>query len=76
MGNGLFNQGQVFKLTPSNGGWIFNSVSFNGSNGDSPSGSVILDPAGNIYGTAYYGGDGPCNLEGITGCGTVWEITP
>ncbi|MGA8878668.1 MAG: choice-of-anchor tandem repeat GloVer-containing protein [Candidatus Korobacteraceae bacterium] len=76
LGNGLFNQGQVFKLTPSNGGWIFNSVSFNGSNGDSPSGSVILDPAGNIYGTAYYGGDGPCNLEGITGCGTVWEITP
>jgi len=75
-GNGLYNQGQVFKLTPSNGGWLYNSVSFNGSNGESPFGSVILDAAGNIYGTAYYGGSGPCNVEGIIGCGVIWEITP
>jgi len=74
--NGLYNQGQVFKLTPSNGGWIYSSVSFNGTNGESPDGSVILDAAGNIYGTAYYGGSGPCNVEGITGCGVIWEITP
>jgi len=74
-GNGLYNDGQVFKLTPSNGGLIYNSVSFNGSNGESPYGSVILDSAGNIYGTAYYGGSGPCNVEGLEGCGVVWEIT-
>jgi len=75
-GTGLFNEGEVFKLTPSNGGWTYTSVSFNGSNGSDPMGSVILDAAGNIYGTAYYGGNGPCNVEGITGCGVVWEITP
>lgn len=75
-GTGMFNEGEVFKLTPSNGGWIYNSVSFDGSNGSSPVGSVILDAAGNIYGTTYSGGNGPCNVEGITGCGVVWEITP
>ena len=75
-GNGLFNQGQVFKLTPANGGWTYNSVSFNGSNGEDPFGSVILDAAGNLYGTAYYGGSGPCNVNGFAGCGVIWEITP
>jgi uncharacterized repeat protein (TIGR03803 family) len=75
-GTGLYNEGEVFKLTPSNGGWTYTSVSFNGSNGSDPMGSVILDAAGNIYGTAYYGGNGSCNVEGITGCGVVWEITP
>ncbi len=64
---GLYNKGEVFKLTPSNGGWIYSSVSFDGTNGESPTGSVILDAAGNIYGTTYLGG---------TGAGTVWEITP
>ncbi len=73
---GLYNEGEVFKLTPSNGGWIYTSVSFDGSNGSDPIGSVILDAAGNIYGTAQSGGNGPCNVEGITGCGVVWEITP
>ncbi len=75
-GTGLFNKGEVFKLTPSNGGWIYTSVSFDGSNGDSPEGSVILDAAGNIYGTATGGGNGPCESNGNTGCGVIWEITP
>jgi hypothetical protein len=74
-GTGLFSKGEVFKLTPSNGGWIYNSVSFDGNNGQVPLGSVILDAAGNIYGTTQSGGNGPCNVEGITGCGVVWEIT-
>ena len=74
-GNGLNNEGEVFRLTPSNGGWIYNSVSFDGSNGMDPRGSVILDAAGNIYGTAWGGGDGSCNMYGSMGCGVVWEIT-
>ncbi len=65
---GLYEQGEVFKLAPSNGGWIYTSVSFDGSNGSEPIGSVVLDTAGNIYGTAGLGGSG--------GDGTVWEITP
>jgi len=65
---GMYGDGEVFKLTPSNGGWIYTSVSFDGSNGSIPVGGVVLDPAGNIYGTAEIGGSG--------GYGTVWEITP
>ncbi len=65
---GLFEKGEVFKLTPSNGGWIYTSVSFDGSNGASPVGSVILDAAGNIYGTTARGG--------ANDYGTIWEITP
>jgi len=67
-GTGLFDIGEVFKLTPSNGGWTYTSVSFDGSNGQRPVGSVILDAAGNIYGTASSGG---ANDDGV-----VWEITP
>ena len=43
-----------------------------GSNGDLLVGGVVLDAAGNIYGTADLGGSGQC----LEGCGTVWEITP
>jgi len=67
-GTGLNDLGEVFKLTPSNGGWTYTSVSFDGSHGERPVGSVILDAAGNIYGTASGGG--------ANGHGTVWEITP
>ncbi len=75
-GTGLNNQGEVFKLTPSSGGWTYTSVSFDSSNGSYPRGSVILDAAGNIYGTAVSGGSGPCNVGGIPGCGVIWKITP
>lgn len=69
---GLYYDGEVFKLTRSNGGWTYSSVSFDGSNGDLLVGGVVLDTAGNIYGTADLGGSGQC----LEGCGTVWEITP
>jgi hypothetical protein len=64
----LYNDGEVYKLTPSNGGWIYTSASFDGGNGSYPDGSVILDAAGNIYGTAESGS--------TNGHGTIWEITP
>lgn len=67
-GEGAGDDGEVFKLTPSNGGWAYTSVSFNGSNGECPIGSVVLDTGGNIYGTT--------GLGGAYGDGTVWEITP
>jgi len=70
-GEGTGN-GEVFKLTPSNGGWIYTSVLFDYSNGECPVGSVVLDAAGNIYGTTDLGGPGKCG----PGCGVVWEITP
>jgi len=48
---------------------------FHGQNdGSEPSGDLIFDLAGNIYGTAQYGGlhEGPCSGPG---CGVVYELT-
>ena len=70
--NGL---GSVFKLTPSGNSWTYASLHdfTGGSDGESPYCSVAFDSNGNLYGTAFYGGD--LNCRG-TGCGVVWEITP
>ena len=47
------------------------------SDGNTPAGSVILDSAGNLYGTTGYGGTGNCVLLGTkVGCGTVYELSP
>jgi hypothetical protein len=45
--------------------------------GEFPSGGVIADALGNIYGTTAYGGTGDCVLLGIKGgCGTAFELSP
>jgi uncharacterized repeat protein (TIGR03803 family) len=46
-------------------------VSFNGANGSTPNGSLVLDAAGNLYGTTFYGGTGNCSF----GCGTVFKLS-
>lgn len=62
--------GNVFKLSPSNGGWTYTSLHdfTGGSDGGYPYGSVTLGANGNIYGTAAGGG--------AYGYGVVFEITP
>ena len=72
---GANNQGTVFEITPnSNGSWTETVLySFTGStDGGQPYGSLVLDAAGNLYGTTNFGGSSNCNL----GCGTVFELTP
>lgn len=61
--------GNAFQLSPSNGGWTYTSlwVFTGGADGSNPQGQLILDSAGNIYGTT--AGD-----EG--GYGSVYELTP
>ncbi len=61
--------GVVFELSPSSGGWTENILySFTGaSDGASPEAGVILDSAGNLYGTCTGGG---------VGYGTVYQLTP
>jgi uncharacterized repeat protein (TIGR03803 family) len=68
-------KGEVFKLAPSNGGWAFTELyAFTGgSDGYFPSGNVILDASGNLYGTTGAGGSG-AGCGG--GCGVVFEIAP
>jgi uncharacterized repeat protein (TIGR03803 family) len=64
--------GTVYKLTPATGGGWTESIlySFTGTGGDGgwPYSNLILDTAGNLYGTASYGGN--------AGFGTVFKITP
>ncbi len=67
---GAFGNGSVFKLTPSQNGWIETDLyDFRGrDDGSCPVGGVALDSAGNIYGTTAWGGG--------SDSGVVWEITP
>jgi uncharacterized repeat protein (TIGR03803 family) len=43
-----------------------------GADGDGPNGSLIVDDAGNLYGTTGGGGGGPC----LDGCGTFFKLDP
>ena len=70
---GEYNQGTVFKLTPSGTETILHSFDFNGLDGYYPDGTLVLDGKGNLYGTTTYGGPYGCNEDG---CGTVFELTP
>jgi uncharacterized repeat protein (TIGR03803 family) len=68
--------GSVFKLTPgTKRRWTATTLyEFRGTaDGGEPSGRLLLDQAGNIFGTTEYGGNStyPCN---IYGCGVVFEI--
>jgi len=68
-GLGAYGVGSIFKLSPTPGGWMYTDLhDFNGLDGSDPTGAVVLDARGNLYGTTYYGG--PHNA------GVVWEITP
>ncbi len=65
--------GRVFELTPNGDGtWTETTLYiFAGTpDGSYPTGGLIFDAAGNLYGTTYYGG--PYSL----GYGTVFELTP
>lgn len=70
MQGGQNNSGTVYKLAPNGGGYTESVMySFNSStDGGSPHGGLILDAAGNFYGTTSNGGPG--------GAGTVFELTP
>ena len=63
----------VFKLDPAGSETVLNS--FQGSDGANPGAGVIRDPAGNFYGTTFYGAipGGSCNFRG---CGVVFKLSP
>jgi hypothetical protein len=73
--------GSVYELSPGQNGWTEKVLhAFQGhpqGDGGAPAGGVILDGAGNVYGTTAYGGTGNCNLLGSdVGCGTVYQMSP
>lgn len=70
-GGGSNNSGIVFMLSPNTSGGYAESILYSftaGSDGSLPSGGLIMDSAGDIYGTAGYSGNGG------SGYGTAFEI--
>ncbi|HEX4158884.1 MAG TPA: choice-of-anchor tandem repeat GloVer-containing protein [Rhizomicrobium sp.] len=65
--------GIVFRLAP-DGKESVVYVFDGGSDGYIPSGGLIADAAGNLYGTTEYGGGQGCS--GGYGCGTVFRLAP
>jgi uncharacterized repeat protein (TIGR03803 family) len=78
---GTTNNGTVFELKRTSGGnWKENMLySFaGGEDGTLPVGGVILDSAGDLYGTTQFGGgQGTCkNGSQLEYCGTVFKLSP
>ncbi|HLI62596.1 MAG TPA: choice-of-anchor tandem repeat GloVer-containing protein [Terriglobales bacterium] len=78
---GAYNWGSVFKLTPSANGYTYTSLyDFCAGgppcpDGALPIGTLVMDSAGNLYGTTTLGGS---NSGICTGgyCGVMFKITP
>ena len=70
--------GTVFKVDPSGNETVLHS--FTGTNGDGtkPVAGLIMDSAGNLYGTTQYGGITSCSSGSFLpqGCGTVFKLDP
>jgi hypothetical protein len=60
--------GTVWELSPANGGWTFTVLyAFSGTNGG-PSGGLLMDKAGNLYGATV--------SQGAFGYGNVFKLSP
>jgi uncharacterized repeat protein (TIGR03803 family) len=76
----VYGCGIVYELVKSSNGYSekvlysFGSSS-PASDGASPQAGLIMDAAGNLYGTTPYGGSPNCLVDiGVDGCGTVFEL--
>jgi uncharacterized repeat protein (TIGR03803 family) len=74
---GTSYRGTAFELSPDGkGGWTESVIyNFYGKKGTYPEAGLVIDLAGNLYGTTLYGGDGACrsNPNGPS-CGTVFRL--
>jgi uncharacterized repeat protein (TIGR03803 family) len=61
--------GTVFKLTPDNKFTVLHAFT-GGRDGAGPYGGLVMDSAGNLYGSAHTGGNSNCD----DGCGTLFKI--
>lgn len=79
---GTYGAGTVFKLSPNNGQWIesvlysFCQLGQECPDGAQPLSNLILDSAGNLYGTASQGGAYAGTTASGAGIGVVFELTP
>ena len=72
--------GIVYKLHQTRNGIWKKTTIYNfawGDDGYAPSGGLIMDKAGNLFGGTQLGGTGQCFFFGArVGCGVVFELTP
>lgn len=83
-GSGAGFRGTVFELTPERGGSWTESVLYNFCSnyvnlecldGAFPQAGLVLDSAGNLYGTTAFGGN-TNDVCGSSGCGIIFELSP
>ncbi|HEV2380969.1 MAG TPA: choice-of-anchor tandem repeat GloVer-containing protein [Terriglobia bacterium] len=76
-GGGPYGDGTVFKLDPSGNETVLYGFT-GGADGGVPYAGLILDPAGNLYGTTSEGGILSYCFPGvfIPGCGVVFKLDP
>lgn len=65
---GTYNAGIVYEVAPNGTETVLYSFT-GGSDGANPESTLVMDKAGNLYGTAAFGGTGCCN-------GTVFKLAP
>jgi uncharacterized repeat protein (TIGR03803 family) len=63
--------GVAFELSPTGQETVLHAFT-GAADGAWPSDALVRDAAGNLYGTAYFGGDLKCNYG--MGCGTIFKI--
>ncbi|HXJ93496.1 MAG TPA: choice-of-anchor tandem repeat GloVer-containing protein [Terriglobia bacterium] len=73
LSGGALGYGTVYKVTPGGTETVLHSFAGPPNDGESPYAGLVLDKAGNLYGTTFAGGSN-CLLAGAPGCGTVFEI--
>lgn len=71
---GQHSIGTVFQLDLAGKYYVLHAFS-GGADGEEPYAGLIQDHAGNLYGTATFGGDPSCDTSGL-GCGTIFKVNP
>jgi uncharacterized repeat protein (TIGR03803 family) len=67
--------GTIFKIDPTGAESVLYSFT-GGADGKFPAGRLLLDRAGNLYGTASQGGIVNCGRFNLQGCGVVFKLDP
>ena len=72
----LCSCGVVFKLGPSAQETILHRFTQGPNDGTFPEAGLVRDPAGNLYGTTFFGGNVCRYSNADGGCGTIFRISP
>ena len=69
--------GTIFDITTGDALTMLHSFEGYPTDGSHPEAGLIQATYGNLYGTTTFGGaSSACNLDGVIGCGTIFESTP